>query len=93
MQPDELFETVETRNGRVTFFANDTGAISESLRLYGEWAQNELSFMLSMVRPGDTVVDVGGYIGTHALAFARHVGGGPCPQRDRARRAASLVGD
>ncbi|WP_118186168.1 FkbM family methyltransferase [Paraburkholderia phosphatilytica] len=74
MQSDELFETVETRNGRVTFFAKDTGAISESLRLYGEWAHNELSFMLSMVRSGDTVVDVGGYIGTHAIAFARRVG-------------------
>jgi FkbM family methyltransferase len=74
MQSDNLFETVDTRHGRVTLFANDTGAISDSLRLYGEWAQNELSFMLSMVRPGDTVLDVGGYIGTHTLAFARHVG-------------------
>ncbi|CAG9229790.1 FkbM family methyltransferase [Paraburkholderia tropica] len=74
MQSDNLFETVNTRHGRVTLFANDTGAISDSLRLYGEWAQNELSFMLSMVHQGDTVVDVGGYIGTHTLAFARHVG-------------------
>ncbi|MBB2932387.1 FkbM family methyltransferase [Paraburkholderia silvatlantica] len=74
MQSDNLFETVDTRHGRVTLFANDTGAISDSLRLYGEWAQNELSFMLSMVHPGDTVIDVGGYIGTHTLAFARHVG-------------------
>jgi FkbM family methyltransferase len=74
MQSDDLFETVDTRHGRVTLFANDTGALSESLRLYGEWAHNELSFMLSMVKPGDTVVDVGGYIGTHTLAFARHVG-------------------
>lgn len=74
MQSDNLFETVDTRHGRVTLFANDTGAISDSLRLYGEWAQNELSFMLSMVRSGDTVIDVGGYIGTHTLALARHVG-------------------
>ncbi|MEX3966310.1 FkbM family methyltransferase [Paraburkholderia sp. EG286B] len=74
MQSDNLFETVDTRHGQVTLFANDTGAISDSLRLYGEWAQNELSFMLSMVHPGDTVIDVGGYIGTHTLAFARHVG-------------------
>ncbi|WP_322006053.1 FkbM family methyltransferase, partial [Paraburkholderia tropica] len=74
MQSDNLFETVNTRHGQVTLFANDTGAISDSLRLYGEWAQNELSFMLSMVNQGDTVVDVGGYIGTHTLAFARHVG-------------------
>lgn len=74
MQSDSLFETVDTRHGLVTLFANDTGAISDSLRLYGEWAQNELSFMLCMVRPGDVVIDVGGYIGTHTLAFARHVG-------------------
>ncbi|MGA7779324.1 MAG: FkbM family methyltransferase [Paraburkholderia sp.] len=74
MYSDDLFETVNFRYGQVTFFANDTGAITDSLRLYGEWAENELSFMLSMVREGDTVIDVGAYIGTHALAFARHVG-------------------
>ena len=74
MHSDDLFETVNFRYGQVTFFANDTGAITDSLRLYGEWAENELRFMLSMVREGDTVIDVGAYIGTHALAFARHVG-------------------
>ncbi|CAL8473191.1 FkbM family methyltransferase [Caballeronia sp. S22] len=71
---EELFETVSTRHGSVTFFANDTGAISQSLRNYGEWAENELSFVLSVVREGDTVIDVGAFIGTHSLAFARHVG-------------------
>jgi radical SAM superfamily enzyme with C-terminal helix-hairpin-helix motif len=74
MYSDDLLETVNSRYGQVTFFANDTGAITDSLRKYGEWAENELSFMLSMVREGDTIIDVGAYIGTHALAFARHLG-------------------
>jgi FkbM family methyltransferase len=74
MGSDNLFETVTSRYGDVTFFANDTGAISTSLRKYGEWAENELSFMRSMVREGDTVIDVGAYIGTHSLAFASYVG-------------------
>jgi FkbM family methyltransferase len=74
MYSDDLLETVNSRYGQVTFFANDTGAITDSLRKYGEWAENELSFMLSMVREGATIIDVGAYIGTHALAFARHLG-------------------
>ncbi|AOK46257.1 hypothetical protein WT60_04850 [Burkholderia sp. MSMB617WGS] len=71
---DVLFETISSRHGELTLFANDTGALSESLRKYGEWAENELSFMLSTIRAGDTVIDVGAYIGTHSLAFARRVG-------------------
>jgi FkbM family methyltransferase len=54
--------------------AHDTGACTESLRKYGEWAQNEISFLQRFVTSGSTVLDVGAYIGTHTLAFARFVG-------------------
>ncbi len=69
----ELDQAV-TRHGRVMFFRNDSGAVSRSLREYGEWAENELSFMRRFVSPGGTIVDVGAYIGTHTLVFANYVG-------------------
>ena len=53
---------------------NDIGAASQSLLEYGEWAWNEITFALKFVNPGATVIDVGAYVGTHAMAFARHVG-------------------
>ena len=74
MSVESLFRTVDSRYGHMTFFANDIGAVSQSLQTYGEWAENELDFMKALIRPGATVVDVGAYIGTHTLAFARFVG-------------------
>jgi FkbM family methyltransferase len=56
------------------FFANDIGAVSQSLQTYGEWAENELGFLKTLIPQGATVVDVGAYIGTHTLAFAHFVG-------------------
>jgi FkbM family methyltransferase len=47
--------------------------IARSLRVYGEWAEHELSFLRSLVLPGTVVVDVGANIGTHTLAFSRWV--------------------
>jgi len=71
---ESLFQTVDARFGRITFFANDTGALAQSLRSYGEWAQNELAFIERFLTAGSTVVDVGAYVGTHTLAFAHLVG-------------------
>jgi FkbM family methyltransferase len=50
--------------------------LGQSLREYGEWAQGELNLLLDLIDIGDTVVDVGAFIGTHTLAFAKHVGHG-----------------
>jgi FkbM family methyltransferase len=69
-----LYRSVETRYGRLTVFANDTGAVTQSLMRYGEWAENEIRFLCSPVCEGDVVLDVGAYIGTHTLAFSRAVG-------------------
>lgn len=58
----------------MTFFANDIGAASRSLAIYGEWAENEIGLVKTFIAVGETVVDVGAYIGTHTLAFSRFVG-------------------
>ena len=78
---DPLFRTIDARYGRMTFFANDIGAASGSLAIYGEWAENEIGFVKTFIAVGETVVDVGAYIGTHTLAFSHSLGRrGPfCP--------------
>lgn len=66
---DKPVLTTTTRYGVMTFFENDS-PIGASLKQYGEWAQFELNILLSLIRAGDTVVDVGANIGTHTVAFA-----------------------
>lgn len=73
IDPD-LLRTVESRHGPITLFRNDTSAVGQSLQLYGEWAENEIGFLKSFVRSSMTVLDVGAFIGTHALALGRAVG-------------------
>ncbi|MGA1804741.1 FkbM family methyltransferase [Rhizobium sp. HT1-10] len=63
-----------SKYGEISYFSNDSGAIRLSLEHYGEWAENEISFMKTFLRKGGTVVDVGAYLGTHTLAFADAVG-------------------
>ncbi|SNX52860.1 FkbM family methyltransferase [Thermoanaerobacterium sp. RBIITD] len=48
--------------------------ISKSLIEYGEWAQIEIDTLAKFIKPGDTVIDAGAYIGTHTIAFANIVG-------------------
>lgn len=48
--------------------------ISRSLILYGEWAQNEINIIRKLIKPGDHIVDIGAFIGTHSRAFADAVG-------------------
>jgi FkbM family methyltransferase len=47
--------------------------IGASLRMYGEWAEEEIYFLSSLIEPGALVLDIGANIGTHALAFSRFV--------------------
>jgi FkbM family methyltransferase len=68
---------VESRHGVMECLEGDS-IISRALMLYGEWAQLELDVIARMVQPGDTVLDVGAFIGTHTLAFAHMVGTGGC---------------
>ncbi len=69
-----MIETISGRYGTISFPSSDQ-AIGQSLRTYGEWAEEEIRFLLGSLHPGDTVLDVGAYIGTHTLAFASAVGG------------------
>ncbi len=70
---EDITQTDACRYGIMTFFRNDI-IISRCLREYGEWAQAEIDFLDLLIKPGTTVLDVGAYIGTHTLAFARKVG-------------------
>jgi FkbM family methyltransferase len=58
----------------MSFFKNDT-IISRSLRESGEWAEGEIDLLCHLINSGDTVLDIGAFIGTHTLAFSRKVGG------------------
>ena len=72
---ENVIETKSCRYGLMSFFKNDT-IISRSLKEYGEWAQAEIEFLLALVSSRDTVLDIGAFIGTHTLAFAKRVSGG-----------------
>ncbi len=48
--------------------------IGDSLKSYGEWAQNEISLLRTLIRTGDTVLDIGACYGTHTRAFSDAVG-------------------
>jgi hypothetical protein len=76
LQLDGLVGQAPTRRGTMTFFRNDRGAVTQALEAYGEWAEHEIAFCGRFLAPGDVVLDVGAYIGTHALAFAERVGPG-----------------
>jgi FkbM family methyltransferase len=62
-----------TKHGIFMFNRNDL-FIGRSLDIYGEWCEPELTAMESILRVGDTVIDVGANIGTHAIAFSHFVG-------------------
>ena len=74
MIDEQNVEVVDTRLGPMTLFKHDVCAVSHSLRLYGEWAAHEIDFLARLIPAAATVVDVGAYVGTHALAFSRLVG-------------------
>lgn len=63
----------KTRYGIMHTFG-DADLISRSIDLYGEWAQDELNILLKWINPGNHVIDVGAFIGTHSRAFANAVG-------------------
>lgn len=64
---------VTTRYGQMHLLGQDS-IVSESLALYGEWAQREIDFLARFIAPGSTVLDIGAFIGTHTLAFSALVG-------------------
>lgn len=68
-------ELVNSRRGPLLSFVRDQ-VIGRSLRMYGEWAEHELSLIREYIHDGDVILDVGANVGTHTLAFAKWVGRG-----------------
>lgn len=73
MQTMPVFPQVETRFGRMFTLQGDT-VIGRSLRVYGEFAGDEVDSILALTLPGDHALDLGANIGFHTLALARAVG-------------------
>lgn len=61
------------RHGVFMFSRNDN-FVGRGLDLYGEWCDFEIQLLRNFIRYGDTVIDVGANIGTHAVAFGNMVG-------------------
>lgn len=61
------------RHGLLAHYLEDR-VIGQSLRHYGEWAEEEIHLCSLFLRPGDTVLDIGANVGSHAIAFGRMVG-------------------
>lgn len=61
------------RHGIFAYNINDA-FVGKSLDLYGEWAEAEMNVLESLIHEGDVVLDVGAYIGTHTVFFAKKVG-------------------
>jgi FkbM family methyltransferase len=69
-----LKETTETRyHKKFTYYTNDS-IIGRSLRMYGEYGQSEIDFLLDVLNnitnKPKVIYDVGANIGVHATAFA-----------------------
>jgi FkbM family methyltransferase len=64
---------VDTIFGRMWTFDNDL--ITNQIFQFGAHTRPELAFLLSVVRPGDLVFDLGGHIGTFAMPLAAKIGG------------------
>jgi FkbM family methyltransferase len=58
------------RHGLFAYNINDT-FIGRSLDLYGEWTEPEFIALEPIIEPGDIIIDVGAYIGTHTVFFAQ----------------------
>lgn len=61
--------------GRLLIFVDTRGTdIAPHLMLHGTWEQDDLRAFLRMVRPGDTVLDLGAHVGVYTLAASAAVG-------------------
>jgi FkbM family methyltransferase len=68
-----VFRFRACRHGPMAFLRCDD-TIGRSPDQYGEFAKSENHLMTALVRPGDTVLDVGANVGTVTLPLARQVG-------------------
>lgn len=62
-----------TRYG-VVCASRSEDAVARSLQHYGEWAEQELDLLSSLVREGDHTLEIGDELGAHALWLSQAVG-------------------
>lgn len=67
------FRAVSGRHGHFTVLRGDT-TIARAIEVSGGFAEGEVRLLTSLLRPGDTAVDVGANIGAVAVPMARQVG-------------------
>ena len=65
----------DTRWGLMAFSRHHEDLVSVSLDLLGQYSEVEVKLFRALVRPGDTVIDVGANIGGLSLPLARIVEG------------------
>jgi len=65
---------IETPHG--TFWTRENDFVTAQLRDFGGHQRSELGMLLSFVREGDVVCDIGAHIGTFSIPLARRVGAG-----------------
>ncbi|MET0293400.1 MAG: FkbM family methyltransferase [Phenylobacterium sp.] len=65
-----------TRHGTMIAPPRDA-YVGRSLELYGEYCPAEAAALAQLIRPGMTVVEVGGNLGSHTVAMARACAPGP----------------
>lgn len=71
----ELEGGTECRHGTFVW-PKDDYYIGKALEIYGEYSELEAAFLCSLVKPGDTVVEVGAHIGALTVPLARTIGKG-----------------
>lgn len=57
-------------------FPTEDKFIGRSLREYGEWGQQEITFILNLLEDDYVVIDGGANVGTHSIPMAQYVGAG-----------------
>lgn len=77
-----VLSIVDGKWGRLLVPRNDT-VVSRSLRRHGTWCEGEIDLLRRYLTLHSTVIDVGAFVGSHALAFSRLAGRVVClePQR------------
>jgi FkbM family methyltransferase len=71
--PTGICAVAETRFG-ILEYSHEQPTVAQSIRVYGEYLQQQLDLLARLVRPGAVVLEAGAGIGAHALFLAEAVG-------------------